>query len=181
MWNRRPRSSTACHTDEVNVTFEDFLNSEMAGLARVAGALTGNRHLAEDVLSDALLIASTRWHRIARMENPRAYVRRIVVNVYLSEHRKSRRRRTEATADSSLLDQVDDHDPLSEVESRDAIERMLAQLTPPQRAAVVMRYVFDQADDDIAAVLSCSASTVRSHLSHARAALRLAAISAERG
>jgi RNA polymerase sigma factor (sigma-70 family) len=115
------------------------------------------------------------------MDHPVSYIRRIVVNIYLSEHRKSRRRRTEVTADMRLLDRANDHDPLSEVESRDAIERMLAHLTPQQRAAVVLRYLLDQTDDDIAAALSCSASTVRSHLSHARAALRLAAIPAERG
>lgn len=43
----------------------------MAGLARFAGALTYDHHPAEDVLSDALVIASTRWGRIARMENRR--------------------------------------------------------------------------------------------------------------
>ncbi|MFI1996449.1 sigma-70 family RNA polymerase sigma factor [Actinoplanes sp. NPDC020271] len=163
------------------MTFDEFLNAEMAGLARLAGALTGDRHLAEDVLSDALLLASTRWRRIARMDHPAAYVRRMVVNVYLSEHRKAQRRRTEPTSDLSLLDRTSGEDPQTTVASRDAMERLLTQLTPQQRTAVVLRYVLDQTDDDIAATLSCTPGTVRSHLSHARAALRLAAISAERG
>lgn len=163
------------------MTFDEFLSSEMGSLTRVAGALTGDRHLAEDVLSDALLLASTRWRRIARMDHPAAYVRRIVINVYLSEHRKARRRRTEPTAELGLLDRPSGEDPQATIESRDTVERLLAPLPPQQRAAVVLRYLFDQTDDDIAAALSCSTSTVRSHLSHARAALRLAAIPAERG
>jgi RNA polymerase sigma-70 factor (sigma-E family) len=163
------------------VTFDEFLSTEMTGLARFAGALTGDHYLAEDVLSDALLIASTRWRRIARMDHPVAYVRRIVISTYLSERRKSRRRRTQATADPDLLDRMNNDDPQIAVASRDGIERMLAHLTPQQRAAVVLRYVLDHTDDDIAAILSCSTSTVRSHLSHARAALRLTATPVERG
>lgn len=40
-----------------------------------------------------------------------------------------------------------------------------------------MRYVLDEPDERIAAALSCSAATVRSHLAHARATLRLAVTS----
>jgi RNA polymerase sigma-70 factor (sigma-E family) len=163
------------------MTFDEFLSAEMAGLARVAGALTGDHHLAEDVLSDALLLASTRWRRIARMDHPAAYVRRMVVNVYLSEHRKARRRRTEPTAELDRLDRASSEDPQAMVESRDTVERLLARLTPQQRAAVVLRYLLDQTDEDIAAALSCSTSTVRSHLSHARTALRLTTASAQQG
>lgn len=162
------------------MTFEDFLHAEMPGLARFAGALAGDHHLGEDVLSDALLIVSTRWRRISAMAHPLSYVRRVIVRVFLSERRRTRRRRTETTADLQVLDRPGD-DPHEAVEGRDAIERLLAGLTPKQRAAVVLRYVFDQTDEDIADVLSCSAGTVRSHLSHARATLRLAAVPAERG
>jgi len=177
-----PRGSTAARTSkDRSMTFDEFLSAEMAGLARVAGALAGDHHLAEDVLSDALLLASTRWRRIARMDHPAAYVRRMVINVYLSEHRKAQRRRTDPTAELSLLDRTSSEDPQTTVEARDTIERLLAHLTPQQRAAVVLRYLLDQTDNDIAAALSCSTSTVRSHLSHARTALRLAAIPAERG
>src|SRR5256885_9356566 len=40
----------------MGVRFEDFLRGEMPGLAVFAGALTGDHHLAEDVLSEALLL-----------------------------------------------------------------------------------------------------------------------------
>jgi RNA polymerase sigma-70 factor (sigma-E family) len=162
------------------VTFEEFLHAEMAGLARYAGALTGDHHQAEDVLSDALLVVSTRWWRISRMAHPLAYVRRVVTNTFLSEQRKIRRRRTEVSADPAVLDRRG-HEPHGAVEDRDLVDRLLSQLPDRQRAAVVLRYLFDQSDEDIAAALACSTATVRSHLSHARAALRLAPALTERG
>jgi DNA-directed RNA polymerase specialized sigma24 family protein len=40
---------------------------------------------------------------------------------------------------------------------------------------IVLRYLLDEPDDEIARALGCTPATVRSHLSLARAALRLAA------
>jgi RNA polymerase sigma-70 factor (sigma-E family) len=157
------------------MTFEEFLHAEMAGLARFAGALCGDRHLAEDVLSDALLTVSVRWSRIARMEHRLAYVRRVVLTAFLSESRKTRRRRTEATSDPTLLDGAS-ADAYLAVDQRDEVRRLLATLTPQQRAAVALRYLFDQTDEEIAGALGCSTATVRSHLSHARSALRLTVV-----
>jgi RNA polymerase sigma-70 factor (sigma-E family) len=172
--------TTVSHRDGDTVTFEEFLQTEMAGLARFAGALTGDHHLAEDVLSDALLTTSLRWHRIAPMEHPLAYVRRIVVSTFLSERRKQRRRRTHTTADPGVLDQAHT-DPHNLIDGRTEVKQLLSQLSPQQRTAMVLRYLFDQTDEDIAEALNCSTATVRSHLSHARTALRLNAETAERG
>lgn len=155
------------------MTFEEFVHAELGGLSRFAGAVAGDRHLAEDVLSDALLAASTRWRRISSMASPVAYVRRIIVTTYLSELRKVRRRRTDSTGDTSTLDQ-DVPDSSDLMAQRDEVERLLARLSPKQRTAVTLRYLFDQSDEQIAKVLDCSAGTVRAHLSHARAAMRLA-------
>jgi RNA polymerase sigma-70 factor (sigma-E family) len=155
------------------VTFEDFVKAELGGLGRFAGAVTRDRHLAEDVLSDALMATSVRWRKIAVMADPVAYVRRIIVTTYLSEMRKTQRRRTDSTADSTPFDQPVP-DSSERVAQRDEIERLLSGLTPNQRTAVVLRYMFDQSDAQIAEVLDCTAGTVRAHLSYARAALRLA-------
>jgi RNA polymerase sigma-70 factor (sigma-E family) len=162
------------------MTFEEFLRAEMTGLTRFSGALCGDRHLAEDVLADALLVASTRWNRISGMEHPLAYVRRIVLTTFLSESRKAGRRRTEATCDPAVLEHPD-ADAYEAVDRRDQVRRLLSTLAPQQRAAVVLRYLLDQTDDEMADVLGCSPATVRSHLSHARSALRLTAGADRRG
>jgi RNA polymerase sigma factor (sigma-70 family) len=161
------------------MTFDEFLRAEMTGLARFSGALCGDRHLAEDVLSDALLTTSGRWARIARMQHPLAYVRRIVLTTFLSEARRTQRRRTDVTADPAVLDRAGG-DAYETVDRQDEIRRLLAALAPQQRAAVVLRYLLDQTDDEIAAALGCTPATVRSHLSHARSALRLTAAAERR-
>ncbi|GAA2611842.1 SigE family RNA polymerase sigma factor [Dactylosporangium fulvum] len=153
------------------MTFEEFLAAELPGLTRFAGALTGDRHLAEDVLSDALLVVSRRWSRIAEMDKPLPYVRRAVVSTFFSERRKAARRRTEPVADHALLDRAEP-DPGDDVARRDLVERLLAGLPPQQRAALVLRYLLDQTDEEIAQALGCSTGTVRSHLSLARSVLR---------
>jgi len=161
------------------VTFDEFVHAELGALTRFAGALTGDRYLAEDMLSDALLKVATRWRRISKADDPAAYVRRVVVNTYISDLRKAKRRKTMVTGDDWVLDSPSP-DMAAEVVTRQEVAALLAQLPPQQKAAVVLRYMLDQTDDQIADALNCSAGTVRSHLSRARAALRLAASPAGR-
>ena len=56
------------------MTFDEFVGAELGALARFSGALAGDRHLAEDMLSDALLKVARRWRRISTMDDPAAYV-----------------------------------------------------------------------------------------------------------
>lgn len=162
------------------MTFDEFVRAELGALTRFAGALTGDRYLAEDMLSDALLKVATRWRRISKADDPAAYVRRVVVNTYISDLRKAKRRKTMVTSDDWVLDSPSP-DMATEVVTRQEVAGLLAQLPPQQKAAVVLRYMLDQTDDQIADALNCSTGTVRSHLSRARAALRLAASPAGRG
>lgn len=156
------------------VVFDDFARTELGALTRFAGALAGDRQLAEDILSDALVKAARRWRRISAMDDPAAYVRRIVVSTYLSDRRKTRRRRTVPVADIPALEQTGP-DASVAVIARDEVAGLLARLPPQQKAVIVLRYLLDETDEQIAQALGCTPATVRSHLSHARTALRLAA------
>lgn len=131
----------------------------------------------EDILSDALLKVARRWPHISTLEYPRAYVRRVVVNTYLSDRRTARRRCTTTVDDPEPLIGTSP-DPASEVVARDEVERLLARLPRQQKVAVVLRYLLDQSDEQIAEVLGCAPVTVRSHLSQARTTLKLAATTA---
>lgn len=159
------------------MTFDEFVGAELGALARFSGALAGDRHLAEDMLSDALLKVARRWRRISTMDDPAACVRQVVVNTYLSDRRKASRRRTVPTSDMWVLDRAAP-DAVAAVEARQEVAALLTLLPPQQKVAVVPRYLFDETDDQIAEALGCSHGTVRSHLSHARATLRMAAASA---
>jgi RNA polymerase sigma factor (sigma-70 family) len=59
--------------------------------------------------------------------------------------------------------------------ARQEVVRLLARLPPQQKAVIVLRYLQDEPDEEIARALGCTPATVRSHLSLARASLRLAA------
>jgi RNA polymerase sigma-70 factor (sigma-E family) len=160
------------------VTFEEFARAEMPALARFAGALTGDRYLAEDMLSDALVKVARRWRRISSLDDPVAYVRRVLVTTYLDDRRKAQRRRTDPSAEIEALDRPVP-DLADAVVDRAEVARLLAALPPQQKAAVVLRYLLDESDEQIADALGCSTGTVRSHLSRARATLRLAAADGE--
>jgi len=159
------------------VTFDEFVRAEMSALTRFSGALTGDRYLAEDVLSDALVKVARRWRRISSLDDPAAYVRRVLVTTYLDDRRKVQRRRTAPTDDITVLDRSADavRDTADVVVDRAEVARLLAALPPQQKAAVVLRYLMDESDEQIADALGCSTGTVRSHLSRARATLRLVA------
>jgi RNA polymerase sigma-70 factor (sigma-E family) len=150
--------------------FGDYVARQRPALMRFATVLTGRTWLAEDLVSDVLGKAFERWDRIAPMAEPNAYVRRMIVNEYLSWHR--RLARTSPSADIEL-DTVRVGDGADERAERDAMIRRLARLPRRQRAAVVLRYYLGLSDADIAAHLGCREVTVRSQISRALAALRL--------
>ena len=155
--------------------FADFAAAELPGLVRFAGVLTGDRQLAHDVLTDTLIAASARWSRIGSMDHPLAYVRRMVTTTYLADRRRAVRRRTDSTGLDQVVDRVSPDGALV-VDSRDELASQLRGLPRQQRAALVMRFYLDYPDPLIAAELGCTTATVRSHISHALAALRTAGI-----
>ena len=61
---------------------------------------------------------------------------------------------------------------LAAAETREAIWAVLDQLSPPQRAAIVLRYYADLNDAEIAHMLDCPPGTVRRRLHGARQRLR---------
>lgn len=149
--------------------FESYVLDARTPLLRFAVVLTDDPELAQDVVQEVLLRAQQRWDTIRGLDHPHAYVRRMVVNEVISTHRRSSR--VEARPDDEL--DVPTADPTDAVDRRDALLRRLGRLPVNQRAAVVMRYLEDMADDEIAAVLGCTAGTVRVHVHRALARLRV--------
>ena len=71
------------------MTFEEFAAARLGAVLRFAAVLTGDRALAEDVVQEVLIRAHGRWEVIARLDRPEAYVRKMIVNEYLSWRRRS--------------------------------------------------------------------------------------------
>jgi RNA polymerase sigma factor (sigma-70 family) len=166
------------------VEFEVFLGTEVGGLLGFARLLTGDRGTAEDMVQEVLTRMWVDRARFASLDNPQAYVRRAVVNQYLSWGRRwfrvrpvgvlpnERSSSTERTS-RDRVEQVEPVDGVDLVAVRDELRIGIARLPARQRAVVVMRFYLDLDDDEIAHSLGCRPSTVRSHASHALAALRI--------
>jgi RNA polymerase sigma-70 factor (sigma-E family) len=153
------------------VRFEEFVAERLDGLLRYATVLTNDPHLAQDIVQDVLLRAQQRW---AGIDAPPAYVRRMITNEYLSWRRRAVRRMVPSSHD--VLDALGppEADPAAAYDERDAMLGLLETLPRKQRAAIVLRYYENYSDAEIAAVLRCGTSTVRSQISRALATLRQA-------
>lgn len=149
--------------------FADYVAQRRPALMRFATVLTGQTWLADDLVSDVLGRAFERWAHIGELAEPHAYVRRMIVNDYVSWHR--RLARTTPRAEVEPAGEVPDG--AHAYAERDAMIHRLAQLPRRQRAAVVLRFYLGMSDPDIAAHLGCREVTVRTQISRALAALRL--------
>ncbi|BEL07115.1 SigE family RNA polymerase sigma factor [Actinoplanes sichuanensis] len=147
--------------------FEAFLRQSAPALLRLGNALTLDRAAAEDLAQETLIRVGLAWSRVRRDGNPVGYAQRTMVNLFLNE-----RRRRWPIPVADLPDRADEDAALASIDDTAVVRQLLAGLPPQQRAAIALRYLADQPDDQIAAVLGCSAGTVRSHLSRGLATLR---------
>jgi RNA polymerase sigma-70 factor (sigma-E family) len=153
------------------MTFEEFAAARLPAVLRFAAVLTGDRGLAEDVVQEVLARAIARWQAIARLDRPEAYVRKMIVNEYLSWRRRSWRL-VLAGAGTDVAGRPAP-DPAAGYVERDAIFAELAKLPLRQRAVLVLRYYEGLSDVEIAEVLGCRPATVRGYACRALAALRV--------
>ncbi|MGW6911873.1 MULTISPECIES: SigE family RNA polymerase sigma factor [unclassified Streptomyces] len=154
---------------EPEAQFQEFVRARWSHLVRTAYLLTGDAHHAEDLTQTALAKAYRSWRRVARADNPEAYVRRMLVSCNSDRFRK--RRVAERLTD--VPPEVAGRDAgYAGVDERGALLGALAQLPPKQRAVVVMRYWEDLSEAEVADVLGCSVGTVKSQASKGLAKLR---------
>jgi len=152
------------------LSYDDVVSSHLGSLLKLALMLTGKVTDAEDLVQSALVRATKHGDRIAAMEAPLAYLRRVVINEHASRLRLLRRRVTSVFA-------LDAPDPAAEmgvygVDARDEMWQMLSTLPRTQRTVLVLRFYEDLDDAEIAALLHCTQSTVRSNAARAIGALR---------
>jgi len=153
------------------MTFDEFAGARLPAVLRFATALTGDPDLAKDLVQEVLIRVSGRWQKIGQLDRPEAYIRKMVVNEYLSWRRRSWR--LIPSGMSSHLPARPSADPADGYIERQALLARLARLSRRQRTAVVLRYYEGFSDAEIAEVMGCAQSTVRGHVFKALAALRV--------
>lgn len=149
--------------------FDEFVRDRSTALLRTAVLLAGgDRGHAEDLLQGVLERMYVRWSRIDGP--PEAYARRALTHAAVNRWR-TRRRRPELPL-LPEADAAEQGDRTAAVDLRDALVRALLTLPPRQRAVLVLRYLDDLPDEEIARALGCSPGTVKSQASRALAKLR---------
>jgi len=137
-------------------------------LLRIAYALTGDQHAAEDLVQTALAKAFVRWSRIRGEAEP--YVKQIIYNDSASRWRRPSRHAETTVA--APPDRAVATDPTHEAHLRLILRDALLALPPRQRAVLVLRYLEDMSIDETAHVLGCRPGTVASQASRALTKLR---------
>jgi RNA polymerase sigma-70 factor (sigma-E family) len=148
-----------------------FVRARSHALLRSAYLLTGDQHLAEDLVQEALARTHRSWLRLHETGNAEAYARRIMYHLQVSIWR--RRRVTELLpGDLPESARHANHDDTDSITRRMTVERALRSLSPKQRAAVVLRYFEDYTEVEAAEMLGVSVSTIKTQTARALERLR---------
>lgn len=147
--------------------FTEYVAARHDHLWRIAYALTGDRHRADDLLQTALTKLYVAWPRLPSVAHPDAYVRQVLVRANIDESRRPWRREVpvEAHPDSPAASSGD-------AAPDDTLMAALAQLPPMQRRCVLLRHWLDLSVADTAAELGVSEGTVKTHTSRGVARLQ---------
>jgi RNA polymerase sigma-70 factor (sigma-E family) len=139
-----------------DTTFAEFVGESLPALTQYACALTGEAHAAEDLVQDTLVKLAGAWRRVNSDGNPLGYARTVLFRTFVSRWRRR------GPVMQEYRDKPAPVDEYVAVDARDALRRAMASLPPLQRAVLVLGYLDDLSDDDIAALLDRRPATIRS-------------------
>lgn len=146
--------------------FDLFFYAMRPSVMRVVLRLTGDWFVAEDITAETFARAFARWSTVCKLDYRDAWVMRVASNLAIDV---VRRRRGPARLLHSPSGEV--ADPADIAALRISLAAAVAALPKSQREAVVLRYLADMSETDVAAVLGIANGTVKSHLHRARSAL----------
>ena len=145
-----------------NRDFELWYRHEHARLVASLLLVAGDLHAAQDAADEAFARALAHWDRVGAMDSPTGWVYKVALNVI-------RRRGRRAAIEQRLLARQ----PAPTVVPAPAGEAWEAVrgLPPRQRATVVLRYVADLTEAQVAVALGVGRSTISSNLADAKRTL----------
>ena len=142
--------------------FDEFFLRILPRTIRAARRLTGDPWIAEDVAVEALARAHARWGRVGPLEWRDAWVLKVASREALHQVRRR----------PPLPPPENDRDESDDVVLRVALVAALVGLPRRQRETIVLRYLCDLPEVDVARALGVSPGTVKTHIHRALAALR---------
>jgi RNA polymerase sigma-70 factor (sigma-E family) len=152
------------------VEFGEYVAARGRQLVRLGYVLSADHQQAEDLAQSALLAAYRHWRRVGKLDDPHVYVRRVLVNVYVSAARRRTAHETPMLVPEAARVAPD---PAVALAEHDAMWRALRQLPRRERTVLVLRYYEDLDYASIAAVLGIGeSSSARATASRALESLR---------
>lgn len=142
--------------------FDSFFRAVFARAVAVAERITGDRASAEDAAVEALAKAHIRWKRVGGQPWREAWVYKVAV------HEAIRRLPRPVPAEPMPVS----GDPADYVAIRQTLTAALRQLPRRQCEAIVLRYLLEFSEAEVAAALGVSRGTVKTHLHRGMAAMR---------
>ena len=169
---RRPRES-----------FEVLMAPHIDHLYRLAFRFTRSTPAAEDLVQDVLIKACRLQHEIALLENPRAWLARVLYREYVDRWRReklapislSTLESDDEASGTSRSEGVSEHDPERDAMSTQLRERLvqaIALLNEDQRAVILFHDVEGYTLEEISVVLTQPIGTLKSRIHRGRARLR---------
>jgi RNA polymerase sigma-70 factor (sigma-E family) len=149
-----------------DTAFTEFVAARRTHLHRVAYAICGDWHRADDLVQTGLAKLYVAWPRLQRAGREEAYVRTVMVRANIDEHRRPWRREVPGLEGHDRPAR----DPLP-VEERSALLDALDGLPRAQRTVVVLRYWLGLSLLETARELGMPVGTVKSHASRGLATL----------
>jgi RNA polymerase sigma-70 factor (ECF subfamily) len=146
--------------------FEDFFRGQTKSLYAHLCLITGNRAEAEELAQDAFLRVWERWDRVAGMEEPVGYLYRTAMNLFRKRYRRA------MVAIRKTVTEDLRRDEFAIAEDRSVVASAMVELTPRQRAALVLTELLGFDSAEAGRMLGVRAGTVRALASQGRAAMR---------
>jgi RNA polymerase sigma-70 factor (ECF subfamily) len=157
--------------------FEKLAESSFSSIFGTALRLTRNHEEAQDLAQEALVRAFDAFDRFDG-RNFKAWVLRIVTNLYINRYRRSKRTGIEASLDDegayepiAPIEEIPDRQIFDEMVGEE-VERALQNVPDVFRMAVILADLEGLSYDEIAEAIEVPVGTVRSRIARGRAILR---------
>lgn len=164
-----------------SLAFKQCVKLHSARVYAIAYRIVGNSDEAQDIAQEVFVRLYRSIDQYDSKYSFNSWVYRIAVNLAIDHHRREARHRKLGSTDSQTELMPDEASPRPDVDTErrelvGTIERLTGDLSPSQRKVFVLRDLQGFGSSEISAILECSESTVRVHLSNARLKIKTALI-----
>jgi len=143
--------------------FDAWYRSQYPRVVRVLTVVGGDFEAASDAAAEAFARALSQWDRVSAMSSPSGWTYAVALNLLRRRQRRARLERLAALGPLPPPPVAEDHLYLWEA---------VRSLPPRQRTAIVLHYVADLPQEQVAKIMGVAPGTVAATLHAARGKLR---------